>query len=182
MAAVTICSYFGAHENKVYHCFLVSPCLLIQSCPTLCDSMDCSPPDSSVHGIFQAKILKWVSISSSRGSCWPRDWNQVSSVSRIRGKFFTAEPSWKPIYLSYFNLHFFDMRCLASFCMFICHLYIFFSEVSFQFLSHLQMIQFFNLIFKFFLLLNFKNVKDSLYILIKVIYQMCLLQIFSLSL
>ena len=48
------------------------------SCPTLCDSMDCSPPDSSVHGIFQAKILKWVSISSSRGASQPRDWTPVS--------------------------------------------------------------------------------------------------------
>ena len=39
-----------------------------QSCPTLRDSMDCSPPDSSVHGIFQAQILEWVAISFSRVS------------------------------------------------------------------------------------------------------------------
>ena len=39
-----------------------------QSCPTLCNPMDNSPPGSSVHGIFQARILKWVAISSSRGS------------------------------------------------------------------------------------------------------------------
>ena len=36
---------------------------LLQSCPTLCDPMDCSPLGSSVHGIFQAKILEWVAIS-----------------------------------------------------------------------------------------------------------------------
>ena len=39
---------------------------------TLCDPMDCSPPDSSVHGISQAKILEWVTISCSRGSSGPR--------------------------------------------------------------------------------------------------------------
>ena len=39
-----------------------------QSCPTFCDPMDCSPPGSSVHGIFQARILEWVAISFSRGS------------------------------------------------------------------------------------------------------------------
>ena len=43
----------------------------LQSCPTLCNSMDCSPLGSSVHGIFQAKILEWVTISSSRGSSQP---------------------------------------------------------------------------------------------------------------
>ena len=39
-----------------------------QSCPTLCDPTDCSLPGSSVHGIFPARILEWVTISSSRGS------------------------------------------------------------------------------------------------------------------
>ena len=43
-------------------------CLHDQSCPTLWDSMDCSPPGSSVHEIFQARILEQVTISSSRGS------------------------------------------------------------------------------------------------------------------
>ena len=40
-----------------------------QSCPTLCDPMDCSPPGSSVHGIFQARILEWVAIAFSRDIC-----------------------------------------------------------------------------------------------------------------
>ena len=43
----------------------------------LCDTMVCSPPDSSVHGIFQARILEWVAISFSRRSSQPRDWTQV---------------------------------------------------------------------------------------------------------
>ena len=41
-------------------------CLVAQSCPILCDAMDCSPPDSSIHAIFQARILEWVAISFSR--------------------------------------------------------------------------------------------------------------------
>ena len=51
-------------------------------CPALCDPMDCSTPGSSVRGIFQARILEWVAISFSRGSSWPRDWTQVSCISR----------------------------------------------------------------------------------------------------
>ena len=58
-----------------------------QSCPTLCDPMDCSLPGSSVHGIFQARVLEWVSISFSRRSSWPRDRTQVS---RIVGRRFTV--------------------------------------------------------------------------------------------
>ena len=46
-----------------------------QSCPTLCDPMDCSLPVSSVHAIFQARILEWVTISFSRGSSQSRDRN-----------------------------------------------------------------------------------------------------------
>ena len=56
------------------------------SCPTLCNTMDCSPPGSLVHGIFQAWILEWVAISFSKGSSWPRDETQDS---RIVGRCFT---------------------------------------------------------------------------------------------
>ena len=42
--------------------------LVTQSCPTLCDPMDCSPPGSSVHVILQARILEWVAIPFYRGS------------------------------------------------------------------------------------------------------------------
>ena len=60
--------------------------LVTQSCPTLCHLMDCSPPDSSVHGILQARILEWVAIPFSRGSSQPRN---RSWVSCIAGRFFT---------------------------------------------------------------------------------------------
>ena len=64
-----------------------SECEVSQSCPTLCDDMDCSLPGSSVHGIFQARILEWVAISFSRGSSPPRD---RTWVSHIVGKHFTV--------------------------------------------------------------------------------------------
>ena len=60
--------------------------LVAQSCPTLCDPMDCSPSGSSVHGILQARILVWVAMPFSRGSSWCRDGTQVSCIA---GKFFT---------------------------------------------------------------------------------------------
>ena len=44
--------------------------------------MDCSPPDSSVHGVLQARILEWVAMPSSRGSSWARDWTWVSYMGR----------------------------------------------------------------------------------------------------
>ena len=47
--------------------------LVAPSCLTLCDPVECSPPGSSVHGILQARILKWVAIPFARGSSWPRD-------------------------------------------------------------------------------------------------------------
>ena len=53
----------------VYVCVCVCVCVLgVQSCPTLHDPVDYSPPDSSVHGILQARILDQVAISFSRGS------------------------------------------------------------------------------------------------------------------
>ena len=52
-----------------------------QSCPTLFDPVDCSPPGCSVHGILQARKLEWVAISFSRGSSQPRDRTQVSHIA-----------------------------------------------------------------------------------------------------
>ena len=52
----------------------------LQSCLTLCDPMDYSLPGSSVHGIFQARLLQWVGMPSSRESSQPRDLTLVSYV------------------------------------------------------------------------------------------------------
>ena len=77
--------------------------LVAQSCPTLCDSKDCSLPTSSVHGILQARILEWVALPSFRGSSRPWDQARVSCIScRSRfftGRFFTPEPPRKPVVL-----------------------------------------------------------------------------------
>ena len=59
-------------------------CLVPQSCPTLYDPIDCSPPSSSVRGII---FQEWVAISFSRGSSLPRDWTQVSCIA---GRCFTV--------------------------------------------------------------------------------------------
>ena len=67
--------------------------LITQSCPSLCDSMNCSPPGSSVHGIFQTRILEWVSISFSRGSFWSRD---QTHVPRTHRQVLTTQPSGRP--------------------------------------------------------------------------------------
>ena len=75
----------------VLECILVLSCssyfkvLVAQSCPTLCNPKDCSPPGSSVHGIPQAGILEWVAMPFSRGSSWPRDQTRVSCTA---GRFF----------------------------------------------------------------------------------------------
>ena len=58
----------------------------------VCDPMDWSLPGTSVHGISQARILEWVAISFSRGSCQPKDQTYISFIA---GGFFTAEPPVK---------------------------------------------------------------------------------------
>ena len=54
-------------------------CVCARVCPTLCNAMDCSPPGSSVHGIFRARILKWV----SKEPAWPRDQTHLFCFSCI---------------------------------------------------------------------------------------------------
>ena len=66
----------SCHNVPVCVCVLVT-----QSCPTLCNPMDCSPPGSSVFGISQARILEWIAISSYRGSFQPRDQTCISHIS-----------------------------------------------------------------------------------------------------
>ena len=73
-------------------------CLVVQSCPTLCDPMDYSPPGSSVHGISQARILKWVAIFFSRVSSWPRDGRMC--LLHWQMDFFTTESPSKPQWLN----------------------------------------------------------------------------------
>ena len=75
---------------------------IAQSCQTLCDPMGCSLPGSSVHGIFQERILAWFAISFSRGSSRPRDWTWVShNVVRL----FTFWANREALLMSYMCLN-----------------------------------------------------------------------------
>ena len=77
--AIFVCVCACAHMHAHAHI-----CMCSLSCLTLYDSMDCSPPGSSVYGIFQAGILEWIAIPFSRGSSRPRDRIPVSCIA---GKF-----------------------------------------------------------------------------------------------
>ena len=57
--------YFNKIDSQLTACQTHLDAKSLQSCPTLCDSMGCSLPGSSVHGIFQARILEWAAISFS---------------------------------------------------------------------------------------------------------------------
>ena len=63
---------------------------LCQSCLTLRDPLDCSPPGSSVLGIFQARTLEWVAIPSSRGSFQPRDQTASFASPALTGRLLTT--------------------------------------------------------------------------------------------
>ena len=70
-------------------------CSIAQLCLTLCDPMDCSLPGSSVHGILQARILEWVTISSSRGSSQPRDQTLVTCGSCVGRRILYHCATWE---------------------------------------------------------------------------------------
>ena len=63
------------HPGGPLHAFMSA-----QSCPTLCNAMGCSPPGSSVHAIFPARILEWIAISYCRGHSRPRERTRVSCI------------------------------------------------------------------------------------------------------
>ena len=74
---------------------------LLSSVQLLCDSMDCGPPGSSVHRIFQAGILEWVVISFSRGYSWPRGWTQVSCVLCIGRQILYHWATWEALTMTF---------------------------------------------------------------------------------
>ena len=67
-------------------------CLVTQSCPTLCDPMNCSLPGSSAHGNSQARTLEWVASPFSSRSSQPGDQTQVSCIA---SRFFTSSATWE---------------------------------------------------------------------------------------
>ena len=93
--------FFQVHKTSLiisYSPLQKYECSIAQSCPTLCDSMDCSLPDSSVHGTFQVGILKQVAISYSKGSSQPRDQTHISCVSFIGKWILYHHTTWREIW------------------------------------------------------------------------------------
>ena len=78
-------------EASIRTCRKERCCLVAKSRPTVCVPMDCSPPGSSVHGVFQARMLECIAVPFSRGSFCSRDGTHISCI----GRFFTPEPPEK---------------------------------------------------------------------------------------
>ena len=64
---------------------------LLQSCPTLCDLTECSPQGSSIHRIFEARILEWVAMPSSWGPSLPRDQTASLASPALQADSLTTE-------------------------------------------------------------------------------------------
>ena len=81
--SLTIVGWFFPWHFSVWYPYvqwLWSEVKVAQSCSIPCDAMDCSLPGSTVHGIFQARILEWVAIPFSGGSSHPKDGNWLSHI------------------------------------------------------------------------------------------------------
>ena len=113
-------------KQKISFTVLLRTCSVAQSCPTLCNSTDCTLSDSSVHRLFQAEILEWVAISYSRGSSQPGSnphllcflhWKADSLPLSHRGSpvlLFIINPVlvWKQFYLM--------KQALCVVCLYVC--------------------------------------------------------------
>ena len=92
----------------------------VKSCPALCNPMDGSPPGSTVHGIFQAKILEWIANSFSRGSSWPKDWTLVSFI----GKWILHQCATWEAHVIYVCIHIYVCMCAHSYVCMHAHSYV----------------------------------------------------------
>ena len=92
-------------------CVCVCTHLVVQSCSTLCDPVDCSLPGFSVCGTLQARILEWVAVSSSRGPSRPRDRTLVSYVSCTGRQILYHYTTWE----AFFDLFSSNFKSLCSF-------------------------------------------------------------------
>ena len=83
----------------------------LQSCLTLCDSTDYSWPGSSVHGIFQSRILEWMAMPSSRGSSQPRDPIHISQHLLHWQIGSTTSATWEPyVYIIQCNFYLYNNK------------------------------------------------------------------------
>ena len=86
-------------------------CVHAQAWPTLCKPMDCSPQASSVHGIFQARVLEWFTFPSSSGSSRPRDWTLISCMSCIGRWILYHWTTWKAHLCPYMDFIYLKRLC-----------------------------------------------------------------------
>ena len=111
------CTHLCTYTPIYTHSLIISHCccsLVTKSCPTRCNPMNCNPPDSFVHGIFQARILQWVAISFSRRSSWLRNQIHVSWIGRQI--LYWLSHMGSPIYHdSCLHWHLHNLRCLLLF-------------------------------------------------------------------
>ena len=98
---------------KLLACTLKS----LQSCPTLCNPMDCSPPGSSVHGILQARILEWVPFPPLEESSRLRDQTTSLMSPALAGRFFTTRATWEARKIgALFVLFLLKYNCFTMLC------------------------------------------------------------------
>ena len=83
--------------QTIHSPLVVHACSVTKLCPPLCNPMDHSPPGSFVDRIFQARILEWVSISSSQGSSRPKDRTRVSFIACIGRQIFYHLATWEAL-------------------------------------------------------------------------------------
>ena len=101
--------------KKLAETIVISLCVwahLLQSCPTLCDSIDCSPPGSSVHGTLQARILKWVAMPLIAYG----EWCQIHDLWSRRFNFSTRDQAWllKSFYIADYSVQFSSVQFSRS--------------------------------------------------------------------
>ena len=99
MTVVTVKKWEVVDSGDILRCISVHAKSL-QSCPSLCYAMDCSPSGPFIHGIFQARILEWVAMPFSTGSSQPRDWTRISCIS---SRFFLVWATWEALFLHQFS-------------------------------------------------------------------------------
>ena len=104
--------------TNIHSCIYMCVCIVTQmsNCPTLCNPVNYSPPGSSVHGIHQARILKWEVMPFSRGSSQPRDQTLVSCIA---GRFSIIWTTKDALHRSVFQQKKF---CLRYKCGYVTHL------------------------------------------------------------
>ena len=126
------CPWDSPGKNTGVGCHFLLPCMkgksgseVAQSCPTLSDPMDCSLPGSSVHGIFQARILEWGAIAFSDNDIMSKEkqglWPEINYLGRMHGKGMQIHWTWVNWMLSYC---FFSLLLLTSLLSSasLCHL------------------------------------------------------------